>query len=438
MFCTQLGDVAGVHGTLQQRKSRLHAQVNENGTTHKSVLGKISGIDNAARWVYPQGMFVPDVPPFYAIDISRRAHTLKALGKSIIHMEFGQPSAGAPQAARDAAAQALIDDPLGYWTSAALKARLVRHYAESYGAALQPEQIILTAGASGGLVLAFTSLFQAGDSIAMTRPGYAPYRNALMALRLNPVEIPVDASSRFCLTPAHLRALAPTPKGLIIASPANPTGSIIPKEDLAEIVAICAARNIILLSDEIYHGLSYGPACHSALEFSPGVIIINSFSKYFCMPGWRLGWMVVPLGIAEKIQNIGENLFLTPSGLAQHGALAAMNARGELDAHLKTYEHNRQHILEVLAELGISRIAPPDGAFYIYADIGDITQDSMAFCQELVAETGVAIAPGIDFDPQNGHRFIRFSFAVSAAECVEALRRFAGFVRPSTSLGVNG
>jgi aspartate/methionine/tyrosine aminotransferase len=374
-------------------------------------------------------MQVPDVPPFYAIDISRRAHVLKSQGKSIIHMEFGQPSAGAPQAARAAATQALVDDPLGYWTSAALKNRLVQHYAETYGAALQPSQIILTAGASGGLVLAFTSLFKAGDSIAMTRPGYAPYRNALMALRLEPVEIAVDAETRFCLTPAHLAALEPAPKGLIIASPANPTGSIIPKADLAEIVAICQQRNIILLSDEIYHGLSYGPDCHSALEFSPNVIIINSFSKYFCMPGWRLGWMVVPLGIAEKIQNIGENLFLTPSGLAQHGALAAMDSKSELDGHLITYQHNRQHILDVLTGLGISKIAPPDGAFYIYADIGDITNDSMAFCQELVAQTGVAIAPGIDFDPHNGNRFIRFSFAVSAAECVEALARFAGFVR---------
>jgi aspartate/methionine/tyrosine aminotransferase len=374
-------------------------------------------------------MQIPNVPPFYTIEISRLAHSLKAAGKSIIHMEFGQPSAGAPQAARDAATAALRTDALGYWTSLALKERLARHYLETYDVPLALDQIILTAGASGGLVLAFTTLFKAGDAIAMTRPGYAPYRNALLALGLNPQEIPVDAATRYCLTPELLEALNPVPKGLIIASPANPTGSIIPEADLRAIVEICARKNIILLSDEIYHGLSYGPRCHSVLELTSSAFIINSFSKYFCMPGWRLGWMVVPPAFGNDLQCIADNLFLTPSGLAQHGALAAMEARDELDAHIIGYAQNRTHILSVLSQLGISNIAPPDGAFYIYADIGAYTNDSMEFCRQLVTKTGLAIAPGKDFDPTNGHRFVRFSFAVSTAECEDALQRFILFAK---------
>jgi aspartate/methionine/tyrosine aminotransferase len=386
-------------------------------------------IDNGPIHVYPQAMQIPVVPPFYTIEISRLAHALKTTGKSIIHMEFGQPSAGPPQAARDAATVALRTDAFGYWTSLALKERLVQHYLETYKVSLTLDQIILTSGASGGLVLAFTTLFKAGDAIAMTRPGYAPYRNALLALGLCPQEIPVDAATRYCLTPALLDALDPIPKGLIIASPANPTGSIIPETDLRAIVEICARKNIILLSDEIYHGLSYGPRCHSVLEFTQSAFVINSFSKYFCMPGWRLGWMVVPSALGSDLQCISDNLFLTPSGLAQHGALAAMDARDELDKHIIGYEQNRAHILSVLGQLGISNIAPPDGAFYIYADIGAYTNDSMEFCRQLVSNTGLVLAPGKDFDPTNGHRFVRFSFAVSTDECIDAMQRFVLFIK---------
>jgi aspartate/methionine/tyrosine aminotransferase len=373
-------------------------------------------------------MILPDVPPFYAIQISRIAHQLKAEGRSILHMEFGQPSAGAPQAALEATRAILGNDPLGYWTSSALKERLSKHYREVYGVEVAPSRILLTSGASGGLLLAFTALFERGEQIAMTRPGYAPYRNALKALRLTPVEIDCGRETGFQLQPAQLAALTPAPAGLIFASPANPTGTMAAVGDLKEIVEICKKRDILLLSDEIYHGLSYGKKAHSVLEFTQDAIVINSFSKYYCMPGWRLGWMVVPAHLAEPLDIISGNLFLTPSSLAQHAALAAMDAGAELDIHVETYSQNREHIIAELQKLGVSNIAPPDGAFYIYADVSHLTKDSMQFCKDLLRATGVAIAPGIDFDPQNGHHFIRFSFAVSTTECREAMQRFSAWV----------
>jgi aspartate/methionine/tyrosine aminotransferase len=378
-------------------------------------------------------MILPDVPPFYAIEISRLAHQLQQTGHSILHMEFGQPSAGAPRAALEATRAVLGVDPMGYWSSQPLKERLARHYLETYGVTVDPHRILLTSGASGGLLLTFNALFQRGDRIAMTRPGYAPYRNALKALRLVPVEIPCGADTGFRLKPDQLAALDPAPKALILASPANPTGTMVSAEDMRAIMDICTAKNILLISDEIYHGLSYGAKAHSALEYSDQAIIINSFSKYYCMPGWRLGWMVMPDHLSEYLDNISGNLFLTPSSLAQHAALAAMDAQQELDKHVIAYTHNRTHIITALQKLGVTNIAPPDGAFYIYADVGHLTNDSLQFCKDLVRSSGVAIAPGIDFDPENGHRFIRFSFAVSEDECRDAMQRFAGFIQNRTS-----
>jgi aspartate/methionine/tyrosine aminotransferase len=373
-------------------------------------------------------MSLPDVPPFYAIEISRQAHRIAQEGKSVLHMEFGQPSAGAPRAAIQAAHDALESEVLGYWTSTVLRERLALHYAVQYGVSVAPAQILLTNGASGALVLAFTSLLAPGDRVAMTRPGYAPYRNALTALHLVPVEIPCGAETGYRLLPESIADLNPAPKALIIASPANPTGTMMSESDMRQIIHICAERDILLISDEIYHGLSYGKKANSVLEFSCEAIVVNSFSKYYCMPGWRLGWMVVPEQIATQLDTISGNLFLTPSALAQFAAIAALDAEDELDQHLQAYQHNRSHIIEVLRQHGVTNIAPPDGAFYIYADIGHITNDSLGFCKQLVEATGLAIAPGIDFDPENGNRFIRFSFAVSEAECIDAMVRFANFV----------
>lgn len=363
------------------------------------------------------------IDPFYAISISGLAHRLKTEGRSIIHMEFGQPSTGAPQAAIAAAHGVLDADGMGYWESAPLKARICRHYAETYGVGVEPMQITLTCGASPALVLALSATFSPGDVIAMARPGYVAYRNTVKALHMVPLEIACGPEARFQLTASTLAALEPAPAGVILASPANPTGTIIPAEDLAAIAEVCRARGIRIISDEIYHGLTYAEPTRSMLEFEPQAIVVNSFSKYFSMAGWRLGWVIVPRDEAARAVAYMGALFLTAPSLAQHAALVAMDCRDELEGHVATYRRNRELVLEALPALGLQKIAPPDGAFYIYADVGQLTDDSLAFCKQLLRDTGVATAPGIDFDPVDGHRFIRMSFAVSTAEIEEAIRR---------------
>lgn len=364
-----------------------------------------------------------DIAPFQAIAISRRAHELKAAGQRILHMEFGQPSTGAPKGAIAAAHHVLDSEAMGYWESLPLKERICRHYREGFGVELSPRRMVITCGASPALVLALSTAFNPGDRIAMARPGYVAYRNTVRALNLEPVEIACGPEVRFQLSAAALSALEPAPQGVIIASPANPTGTIIPKEELAAIAEVCARRGIRIISDEIYHGLSYGPKIHSMLEFAPGAYVVNSFSKYFSMAGWRLGWLVSPEeGMARTNAYIG-NLFLTAPSLAQHAGLIAMDSRDELEGHLAVYRKNRALLLEALPRLGLDNIAPPDGAFYIYADVSRFTGDSLSFCLKLLEETGVATAPGVDFDPVDGWRFMRFSFALSTPEIEEALTR---------------
>ncbi len=363
------------------------------------------------------------VDPFHAISISGLAQRLKAEGRSIIHMEFGQPSTGAPKAAIVAAHAVLDAEPMGYWSSDPLKARICRHYAEIYGVAVEPARITLTSGASPALVLALSATFRPGDVIAMARPGYVAYRNTVKALHMVPLEIACGAETRFQLTAAMLASLEPAPAGVILASPANPTGTVIPGPELAAIAEVCAARGIRIVSDEIYHGLSYDRPTHSMLEFAPDAIVVNSFSKYFSMAGWRLGWLIVPREEASRAVAYMGALFLTAPSLAQHAALAAMDCRDELEGHLSTYRRNRELLLEALPKLGLEKIAPPDGAFYIWADVGAFTDDSLAFCKQLLRDTGVALAPGIDFDPALGHHFIRLSFAVSTPEVEDAIRR---------------
>lgn len=365
----------------------------------------------------------PDLDPFHAIAISRLAYQLQAEGRSVIHMEFGQPSTGAPKAAIDRAHHVLDTDGLGYWESPGLKARIAQRYDEKHGVKVDPEQIILTCGASPALVMALASAFEAGDRVALARPGYVAYRNTLKALNLIPVEIACGPEDRYQLTAAHLAALDPAPAGVIVASPANPTGTVIADDEMAAIADICRTRNIRIVSDEIYHGLSYVGPVRSMLEFEPSALVVNSFSKYFSMVGWRLGWLVSPLDHVHRARAYMGNLFLTAPSLSQHAGLIAMDCTDELDGHVEVYRRNRQLLLDALPSLGLARIAPPDGAFYIWADVGHLTDDSMAFCRQLLTETGVATAPGIDFDPVEGHRFMRFSFAVSTAEVEEALRR---------------
>lgn len=364
-----------------------------------------------------------EIDPFHAIAIGELAYALQAQGRSVIHMEYGQPSTGAPAAAIAVAHRVLDADPMGYWENPELKARIARHYAEAHGVMVAPEQVILTCGASPALVLALNCLFAPGARVALARPGYVAYRNTLKALHIEPVEIACGEAERFQLTAAALAALDPPPDGVIVASPANPTGTVIAPEELAAIAQVCAARGIRLVSDEIYHGISYVGPVPSALTVDPRALVINSFSKYFSMAGWRLGWLVVPPDLVDAARARMGNLFLTPPSLAQHAGLAAFDCRDELEGHVATYARNRALMLEGVARLGLSHIAPPDGAFYIYADVGHLTDDSLAFCRRMLEETGVATAPGVDFDPVDGQRFVRFSFAVSTELVAEALAR---------------
>jgi aspartate/methionine/tyrosine aminotransferase len=366
-----------------------------------------------------------EIAPFYAIQLSRIAHRLKAEGRSILHMEFGQPSTGAPKAALEVAHRVLDAEAMGYWESAELTARIARHYRETYGVQVDPEEVVLTCGASPALVLALSAAFEPGDRIAVARPGYVAYRNVLKALHMVPVEIGCGPEVRFQLTAQAIAALDPPPAGVIVASPANPTGAIIDRDELAAIAAVCRARGIRIISDEIYHGLSYAGATHSMLELDAQALVINSFSKYFSMAGWRLGWLVAPGAHAPRARAYVGNLFLTAPSLSQHAGLVAMDAREELEGHVAVYRRNRALLLEALPKLGLVSIAPPDGAFYIWADIGHLTNDSLAFCERLLRDAGVATAPGLDFDPVDGHRFMRFSFAVSTAEVEEAITRMA-------------
>lgn len=366
---------------------------------------------------------IAEVEPFHAIAVSRLAHDMEAAGASVIHMEFGQPSTGAPAKAIALAHEVLDNEAMGYWESVPLKERIARSYADAYGVNVEREQVILTCGASPAFVMALSCLFRPGARIALARPGYVAYRNSLKAMYLEPVEMECGPDERFQVTAAAVDALDPVPEGLIVASPANPTGTIIAPEELAAIAEVCRRKGIRVISDEIYHGLSYGAKAASMLEHLPDAVIVNSFSKYFSMAGWRLGWLVVPPALIDAARARMGSLFLTPPVLAQKAGLMAFECRDELDGHVETYARNRAILLEALPQMGLGRIAPPDGAFYIYADASEFTDDSLALCEALLRDTGVATAPGLDFDPVNGKRFIRFSFAVSTPLVEEAVRR---------------
>jgi aspartate/methionine/tyrosine aminotransferase len=365
------------------------------------------------------------IDPFRSVSISHRARELAAQGRSIVHMEFGQPATGAPASAIAVAHRVLDTDAMGYWESPALKAGLAAHYRRAYDVDVEPEQFILTCGASPALVLALASQFDAGDRIAIGRPGYVAYRNTARALNLVPVEIPCGALTRWQLSAQMLDDVDPAPAGVIIASPANPTGSIIPPAELAAIVRVCSRRRIRIISDEIYHGLSYGEPARSIAEYEPDALVYSSFSKYYSMVGWRIGWLLVPRAQVDQARAFAANMFLTAPSLSQHAALAALDSRAELDGHIITYRRNRDLLLDALPRMGLDRIAPPDGAFYIYADVARFTNDSLAFCRQILEDTGVATATGLDFDPVEGHHFLRLSFAVATPQVADAIERLA-------------
>lgn len=377
---------------------------------------------------------IAEVEPFHAIALSRIAHALKAEGRDIIHMEFGQPSTGAPAKAIALAHHLLDTDPMGYWESTPLKERIAQSYAENYGVEVHAEQVILTCGASPALVMALSCLFVPGARVAIARPGYVAYRGTLKSLYLEPVELPCGPAERFQVTAAALDALDPAPDGLILASPANPTGTIIEPGELAAIAEVCRRKGIRVVSDEIYHGIAYDAPAQSMLQHMADALVVNSFSKYYSMAGWRLGWLIVPDELIPAARARMGNLFLTPPVLAQHAGLVAFDCRDELEGHVATYARNRELLLEALPRMGLARIAPPDGAFYIWADVGHLTNDSLALCEALLRETGVATAPGIDFDPVEGGRYMRFSFAVSTPLIEQAIARMVPWFAARTTL----
>ncbi|HWA45670.1 MAG TPA: aminotransferase class I/II-fold pyridoxal phosphate-dependent enzyme [Hypericibacter adhaerens] len=372
------------------------------------------------------------VPPFIAMEVLRHANERAAAGHDVLHLEIGQPGSGAPRTVIEAAHRALDQETLGYTEALGLpvlRQRIARHYAEAYRAALDWKRVVITTGSSGGFLLAFLSAFDAGDRIALASPGYPAYRNILTALGLEPVELEVGPEHRFQPTPELLSRLKHPPDGLIVASPSNPCGTMLDRAHFEALLRYCRAHGIRVVSDEIYHGITYGMAATSATELEPEAIVINSFSKYYAMTGWRLGWMVVPASLLRSVESLAQNLFVSPQALPQHAARVAFDAKPELDAKVAHYAENRALLLRELPKAGFDRLAPADGAFYLFADIGHLTNDSTSFCEQMLDQTGVAATPGVDFDPARGHRFLRFSFAGSSEDIAAAARRLVAWRR---------
>lgn len=367
------------------------------------------------------------VPPFIAMDMLRAANEREAAGHSVIHLEVGQPGTPAPQAVLDAARTALAEDRIGYTDALGippLRERVARHYRAQYGVAVDPGEVVVTTGSSAAFQLAFLAAFEAGDRVALAAPGYPAYRNILSALDLEPVLLEVGENAHYQPNP-ELLATAGDIKGLIVASPANPTGTMITAGELARLCAYCGERGIRLVSDEIYHGITYETAAQTARALSRETIVINSFSKYYSMTGWRLGWMLVPSDLARAVECLAQNFYISPPSLSQLAAIAVFGCRAELDAHVVRYRRNRDRLIAALAKAGLNRFAPADGAFYLYVDVSALTGDSAHFCLSMLHEIGVAATPGRDFDPLQGDRWMRLSFAGSTADIAEAARRLA-------------
>jgi aspartate/methionine/tyrosine aminotransferase len=371
------------------------------------------------------------------MDVMEEARQLETAGQRIIHMEVGQPGTAAPGAARARLAQEMADGALGYTVALglpALRAGIAALYRRWYGVDLDPARVIVTSGSSAGFLLAFTALFEAGDRVGLGEPGYPSYRQILRALSLTPVGIPARVENRLQPVPADLEGVDMA--GMIVASPGNPTGTMLDRAALEALIGHCAARGISFVSDEIYHGLHYGARAVSALELTDDVYVINSFSKYFSMTGWRVGWMVVPEAHVRKVERLAQNMFICPPHASQIVALAALDCVDELEANRAVYAENRRLMLDGLARAGFTKIAPPDGAFYIYADVSDHTEDSVQFARQILREAGVAVTPGVDFDPVRGRQSLRFSYARGTADIIEGLVRLQAFMaaRPDRNL----
>ena len=388
-------------------------------------------LDSAKRLIAPSAR--SDVPPFMVMDVMAAAARLEQAGTHVVHMEVGQPAAPAPATAL-AAARAALGGAIGYTETLgirSLRERIARHYGERHGLDIAPARVIVTTGSSAGFMLAFLSLFEPGDRVALANPGYPPYRHILKALGCEPVLIETTAATRWALDPEALLAAhrARPLAGVLVASPANPTGTMMSAEALARLIDAAESAGIRFISDEIYHGLDYAFAAVTAARLSERAVIINSFSKYFCMTGWRIGWMVAPEPLVRPIERLQQNLAISVPTLSQVAAEAAFDGRAEMEEVKHGYEENRRILVEGLPQAGLDRFLPADGAFYLYADVSRFTNDSHDFARRMLAEAHVAATSGIDFDPVNGNKFIRLCYAGSredARAAVERIGRWLG------------
>ena len=370
-----------------------------------------------------------DVDPFIVMDVMEAARKAEESGRHIIHMEVGQPGTGAPKGATEALSRALKTDPLGYTVALglpALRQRIARMYGDWYNVDLNPDRVVITPGSSGGFLLAFTALFDSGDRVGVGAPGYPSYRQILSALGLVPVDLPTALQNRLQPVPADFAGLDLA--GLMVASPGNPTGTMLDRSAMSALIEATHGMGASFISDEIYHGIEYEAKAVTALEVTDEVYVINSFSKYFGMTGWRVGWMVVPEDQVRVVERIAQNMFICAPHASQLVALAAMDCDDELQGNLKVYATNRSLMLSGLPRAGFTNIAPPDGAFYVYADVSDLTSDSRAFAAEILDKAGVAVTPGLDFDPVRGATTLRFSYARATADIKEGLTRLANFM----------
>jgi len=379
------------------------------------------------------------IPPFIVMDVMRAANEREASGEDVLHLEVGQPGTGAPAGVVEAVQAALGNDKLGYTDAFGippLRERISRHYADTYGVAVDPGRVFATTGSSGGFVLSFLAAFDPGDRVALASPGYPAYRNILSAVGIEVVDLPVGPDTNFQPTPEIIEremARSGDLDGLIIASPSNPTGTMIAEPDLKRLTEFCAAHGIRLISDEIYHGITYGERAQTVAALLDDAIVINSFSKYFSMTGWRLGWMVVPENLLRSVECLAQNLFISPPTPSQVAGVAAFDCLDELDDNVRRYAANRELLLRELPKAGFEKLASADGAFYIYADVAHMTNDSPGFCRRILAETGVAVTPGTDFDPSRGNHFLRFSFSGETDVMAEAARRLQAWTAGSVS-----
>ncbi|WP_439404283.1 pyridoxal phosphate-dependent aminotransferase [Bradyrhizobium sp. DASA03076] len=388
--------------------------------------------NRVGHWLEPSRR--SDVPPFMVMDVMAAAARMEAAGGHVIHMEVGQPAAGAPKTAIAAAQAALATGRIDY-TSAlgipSLRERIARHYRDAYGCTVSPDRIVVTTGSSGGFILAFLSMFEPGDRVAVTVPGYPPYRHILTALGCEPVLIETTHDNRHALTGEALLAAhrkAPL-KGVLVGSPANPTGTMMSREALAGLMAAAEDAGIRFISDEIYHGLDYAFPAVTAAALSDHALVINSFSKYFCMTGWRVGWMVVPDILVRPIERLQQNLSISVPSLSQVAAEAAFDGAAEMEEIKHGYQENRRILIEGLPRAGLAKFLPADGAFYLYADVSDFTSDSLEFAKQMLEKAHVAATPGVDFDPIHGRSFIRLSYARSLQEMQEAVDRIAHWLK---------